>query len=189
MRDPSRPSRAGDAGFGARLCPALAFVLALGATVASPPAWAQQVLALPAPLATPVPSEINSNISAGSTVANLGSSFLERLGDQATSGFGNALRNNPGGGGASEATDAPRFRTWGEAYGISATDGAQGLFVGDHRQTWGGVAGFGMRVAPGVNFGVSVDQSRTTIDVPLAFQSAGLDLTQIGFNASVDKGP
>jgi uncharacterized protein with beta-barrel porin domain len=185
MRDPSRPSRADDTGFGAKLCPAL--VLALGVLVVSPPARAQ--ILVPAPLATPIPSEINSDLSAGSTVANLGSSFLERLGNQATSGFGNALRNNPGGGGASEATDTPRFRTWGEAYGISATNGAQGPFVGDRRQTWGGVAGFGMRVAPGVNVGVSVDQSRTAIDVPLAFQSATLDLTQIGFNASVDKGP
>jgi len=34
-----------------------------------------------------------------------------------------------------------------------------------------------------------VDQSRTAIDVPLALQSATLDLTQIGVNASVDKGP
>jgi len=186
MRDPSRPSRADETGFGARLCLALALVLALGVIVASPPARAQIV---PAPLATPVPAEINSDLSAGSTVANLGSSFLERLGSQATSGFGNALRNNPGGGGASEATDAPRFRTWGEAYGISATNGAQGPFVGDQRQTGGGVAGFGMRVAPGFNVGVSVDQSHTAIDVPLAFQSATLDLTQIGFNASVDKGP
>jgi hypothetical protein len=33
------------------------------------------------------------------------------------------------------------------------------------------------------------DQSRTAIDVPLALQSATLDLTQLGFNASVDKGP
>jgi uncharacterized protein with beta-barrel porin domain len=99
------------------------------------------------------------------------------------------LRYNPGGGGASEATDAPRFRTWGEAYGISARTGAQGDFVGDRRQTWGGVAGLGARVAPGVNVGVSVDQSRTAIDVPLALQSATLDLTQIGLNGSVDKGP
>ena len=53
----------------------------------------------------------------------------------------------------------------------------------------GGVAGIGARVAPGVNIGFSVDQSRTTIDVPLALQSATLDLTQLGFNASVDKGP
>ncbi len=104
-------------------------------------------------------------------------------------GFGSALRTNPGGGGASEATDAPRFRTWGEAYGISATNGASGDFVGDQRQTWGGVAGVGATVAPGVNLGVSVDQSRTAIDVPLALQSATLDLTQFGFNASVDKGP
>jgi len=128
-------------------------------------------------------------MSAGAAVTNLGSNFLERLGTQATNGFGSALRNNPGGGGASEATDAPRFRTWGEAYGISATTGAQGVFVGDRRQTWGGVAGLGARVAPGVNVGVSVDQSRTAIDVPLALQSATLDLTQIGVNASVDKGP
>ena len=37
----------------------------------------------------------------------------------------------PGGGGASEATDGPRF--WAEAYGISARAGAQGIFVGDRR--------------------------------------------------------
>ena len=67
--------------------------------------------------------------------------------------------------------------------------GHRANFVGDQRQTWGGVAGIGARIAPGVNVGFSVDQSRTAIDVPLAFQSATLDLTQIGFNASVDKGP
>ena len=114
---------------------------------------------------------------------------MERLGNQATHGFGSALRNNPGGGGASETTDAPRFRSWAEAYGISATTSAQGDFVGDRRQTFGGVAGFGVRLAPNVNVGVSVDQSHTSIDVPLALQSATLDLTQIGVNASVDKGP
>jgi uncharacterized protein with beta-barrel porin domain len=128
-------------------------------------------------------------VSAGAAVANLGSNFLERLGSQATSGFGYALRNNPAGGGASESADAPRFRTWGEAYGISARTGAQGDFVGDRRRTYGGVAGLGARVAPGVNVGVSVDQSHSAIDVPFALQSATLDLTQIGVNASVDKGP
>jgi uncharacterized protein with beta-barrel porin domain len=185
MRDPSRLSRANDTGFGARLCRALAAVFAVVILLASSSARAQ----LPAPSATPLPIDVNSDISAGSTVANLGSNFLERLGNQATSGFGTASRNNPGGGGASESTDPPRFRTWGEAYGISSTTGAQGDYVGDRRQTWGGVAGFGARVAPGVNVGFSVDQSRTNIDVPLAFQSATLDLTQLGFNASVDKGP
>ncbi len=138
---------------------------------------------------TPVPTTINSDLSAGSAVLNLGSNFLERLGNQATSGFGGALRSNPAGGGASEATEGPRYRTWGELYGISTTIGTQGDFVGDKRRTVGGVAGFGARVAPGVNVGFSVDQSHTTVDVPLALQSATLDLTQIGFNASVDKGP
>jgi len=128
-------------------------------------------------------------MSAGAAVTNLGSNFLERLGDQASSGFGSALRKNPGGGGASEATDGPVFRSWGEAYGIASTTSAQGDFAGDHRQTWGGVAGIGARVLPGVNVGFSVDQSHTAIDVPLALQSAGLDLTQVGLNASVDKGP
>ena len=128
-------------------------------------------------------------MAAGATIVNLGSSFLERLGNQASHGFGGALRSNPGGGGASETTDGLPFRTWGEAYGISATTSAQGDFVGDHRQTYGGVAGVGANVAHGINVGFSIDQSRTAIDVPLALQSATLDLTQFGFNASVDKGP
>jgi uncharacterized protein with beta-barrel porin domain len=145
----------------------------------------------PALIPSPVPTStsINSDLSAGAAVMNLGSGFLERLGNQATNGFGSASRSNPGGGGALAATDEPRYRTWGEVYGISTRDGAQANFVGDQRQTWGGVAGVGARIAPGVNVGFSVDQSRTSIDVPLALQSATLDLTQFGFNASVDKGP
>lgn len=130
-----------------------------------------------------------TDLSAGATVANLGSSFLERLGDQASSGIGRASRSNPGGGGASESLEGQPFRSWGELYGISGTTGPLGVFVGDKRSTAGGVAGFGARIAPGVNVGFSIDQSRTGIDVPLAFQSATLDLTQLGFNASIDKGP
>jgi uncharacterized protein with beta-barrel porin domain len=189
----SRPSRARETGAGGSVARAVAIVFALVLAVAagSPAARAQVAPPLPRPAPPPAPTaaEINSDISAGAAVTNLGSNFLERLGNQATSGFGSALRNNPGGGGASEATEGPRLLTWGEAYGISARTGAQGVFVGDRRQTWGGVAGLGARLAPGVNVGVSVDQSRTTIDVPLALQSATLDLTQIGANASVDKGP
>ena len=181
----SRLSRARRTGAGGRVVQAvaLAFVLA----VASSAAQAQTTAPTPTP--TPAPTVIDSDRSAGIAVTNLGSNFLERLGNQATNGFRKAVGSNPGGGGASESTDAPVFRTWGEAYGISAKTGPLGFFVGDRRQTWGGVAGFGARLAPGVNVGVSVDQSRTAIDVPLALQSATLDLTQIGFNASVDKGP
>ena len=132
---------------------------------------------------------INADLSAGATVINLGSNFLERLGNQASNGFNRMSRNNPGGGGASEAAEAPRFRTWFEGYGISARNDAIGDFVGDRRKIFGGVAGFGAPHAPGVNVGFSVDQSQTDIDVPLALQSATIDLTQFGFNASVDKGP
>jgi uncharacterized protein with beta-barrel porin domain len=132
---------------------------------------------------------INSDLSASGTALDLGSRFLERLGNQASNGFSRALRTNPGGGGASEDAQGPRFRSWVEGYGISIRTDAQGGFVGDRRQTWGGVAGLGARLAPGVNVGFSVDQSRTTIDAPLALQWATLDLTQFGFNVSIDKGP
>jgi uncharacterized protein with beta-barrel porin domain len=142
----------------------------------------------PAP-APPTPSVPAFELSSSAAIAYLGSNFLERLGDQASGGFGRASRSNPGGGGATEALDGPSFRTWGEFYGISSKTGPQANFVGDDRHTTGGVAGFGARISPGVNVGFSIDQSRTGIDVPLAMQSATLDVTQFGFNASIDKGP
>jgi len=185
-----RSSRAVETGArrwaGGTLAPILLLVMA-----AASPTQAQTSTptVAPAPAPTPVPTVINSELSAGSAVANLGSNFLERLGDQATGGFGRASRTNPGGGGASEAAEGPRYRTWAEAYSISTRTGPQLDFVGDRRQTLGGVAGFGARIAPGVNVGFSFDESRTAIDVPLALQSATLDLTQLGFNASVDRGP
>ena len=198
MRSSSPLSRAQaqQSGAGRRLGWAVAIVLAVVPAVGASPAWAAAIAPpppppppAPPPIVLPDPTSTNSDIAAGAAVANLGSNFLERLGSQATSGFGSAVRSNPGGGGASQATEEPRFRTWEEGYGISATNGAQANFVGDSRQTWGGVAGLGARLMPGVNAGMSVDQSHTAIDVPLALQSARLDLTQIGFNASVDKGP
>jgi uncharacterized protein with beta-barrel porin domain len=143
----------------------------------------------PSPTPVPQPTSINYGQSAGNTTLNLGSIFLERLGNQATNGFDRTFRTNPGGGGASEATSDPRYRTWFEGYGIAIRTDAQGDFVGDKRKTVGGVAGFGARLAPGVNLGFSVDQSHTDIDVPLALQSATLDLTQLAFSGSVDKGP
>ena len=132
---------------------------------------------------------INSTVSSGAAVTNLGSSFLERLGNQSSNGFNRLQRTNPGGGGASESTEAPRYRTWFEGYGNYTKTGAVGDFVGDTRKTWGGVAGIGARVAPGFNIGLSIDQSRSAIDIPLALQSATIDLTQIGFTAAVDSGP
>jgi uncharacterized protein with beta-barrel porin domain len=191
--------RATESGAGIRLAASIAVLVALAAPLflLSSPAHAQAAgpppaappAAAPAPDPTPIPSQINADISTGSTVQNLGSNFLERLANQATNGFLRDSRNNPGGGGASEATGSPLYRTWGELYGITTNTGPQVDYFGDKRRTMGGVAGFGAQVMPSVNIGFSVDQSRTTIDVPLALQSAWLDLTQFGFNASVDKGP
>jgi uncharacterized protein with beta-barrel porin domain len=196
MSGSSRPSRTTETGVSRWLAKAVAIafvlILVIGAASsahAQSPSPGPTPTPTPSPTPIPTPTMINSDLSSGATVANLGSNFLERLGNQATGGFNYLSRTNPGGGGASEAAEGPQARAWFEGYGISATTGPLGFYVGDHRQTWGGVAGVGARVAPGVNVGFSVDQSHTSIDVPLAFQSAALDLTQFGFNASVDKGP
>ncbi|MCK1712070.1 MULTISPECIES: autotransporter outer membrane beta-barrel domain-containing protein [unclassified Bradyrhizobium] len=183
-----------------RITTAVAMAFALPVTMsAATPGFAQSPLPSPTPTPTPSPtptpmptptsSSANYDRSAGNATLNLGSGFLERLGNQASGGFNRAFRTNPGGGGASESTEDPRYRTWFEGYGVSVRSDAQGDFVGDKRKTFGGVAGFGARLAPGVNIGFSIDQSRTDIHVPLALQSATLDLTQLGFNGSVDKGP
>ena len=162
---------------------AVAFVAMMSAAT---PGFAQSPT--PSPTPTPIPSPTPIPVPSVTTL-DLGSNFLERLGNRASSGIDRSLRTNPGGGGASESTEDPRYRTWFEGYGISVRTDAQGDFVGDKRKTVGGVAGFGARLAPGVNIGFSVDQSHTDIDVPLALQSATLDLTQVGFNGSIDKGP
>ena len=196
MRCPWRPLRAGKTRNGRWPVRAVVLGLVLGpllGLVAAFPAHAQFAavapIAPPPPAPIPTPLMVDQVVSSSATVTNLGSNFLERLNNQSTNGFGRMLRTNPGGGGASEAAEAPRYRTWFEGYGISANNGPLGFFVGDNRKTWGGVAGIGARVMPGVNIGFSVDQSRTAIDVPLALQSATIDLTQLGFNASVDSGP
>ncbi|MGJ5019627.1 autotransporter outer membrane beta-barrel domain-containing protein [Bradyrhizobium oligotrophicum] len=182
---------------------AMLLIVALGTAAASSPCVAQASLPsiaasptptptptpTPSPLSSPAPGAISSERSAGRAVLDLGSSFLERLGTQATQGVTRLQRSNPGGGGAPEASEQPRFRTWGEMYGVTVRSDAQRDFVGDKRTTGGGVAGIGMRLVPGVNVGLSVDQSRTWVDVPLALQAATLDLTQFGFNASFDQGP
>jgi len=187
MRCVSRPSLAGLTGAGRRVARAvaIAFALAIGAMSSAK----AQLLPTPAPTPTPEITIISSDISANRAVGDLGSSFLERLANQATNGVNRIGRSNPAGGGASEATEAPKFRAWVEGYGISSKTDAQGGFAGDRRTTYGGVAGIGATLSPGVNVGLSVDQSHSKIDVPLAFQWATLDLTQVGANFSIDKGP
>lgn len=82
-----------------------------------------------------------------------------------------------------------RWRTWFEGYGQWSRMSAQGTtFPGDRRNVWGGVAGLGYTAAPGVSFGVSVDQSRTKIDVISLPQNATVDITQLGANAAFESG-
>jgi uncharacterized protein with beta-barrel porin domain len=190
MRCSSRLSRARKIGAGHALARLIAITLVLATGMLSS-TYAQSPTPTPTPTPTPSPTPIvvNSMVSSAAAVTNLGSSFLERLGNQSSNGFNRMQRSNPGGGGASESAEAPRYRTWFEGYGISATNGPLVDFVGDKRKTLGGVAGIGARVAPGINIGFSVDQSRSDIDIPLALQSATIDLTQFGFTASVDSGP
>ncbi len=144
----------------------------------------------PGPGPTPVFPSLTDNavqLSASNALLDVGSDFLQRLGRQATWGY--AQRDTSGGGGALESTAMQPYRAWVEGYGNTSRTAAQGTFVGDERRTWGGVAGIGMTLAPGFTAGVSVDQSRTRIDAPLALQSAHLDLTQIGLNAAYTSGP
>ncbi|WP_458756207.1 autotransporter outer membrane beta-barrel domain-containing protein [Afipia sp. TerB] len=145
---------------------------------------------MPPPPPTPIFPDVTGNavqLSASGAQLDIGSNFLQRLGRQATWGY--AQRDNSAGGGAPESAATQSYRAWVEGYGSTSRTSAQGTFVGDERRTWGGVAGLGMTLAPGFTAGLSVDQSRTRIDVPLALQSADLDLTQIGINAAYVSGP
>ena len=190
MRGSPRPRRAWKIWTGHALARLVTIAFVLIGVMSAAQAQAPPTPPTPPAPPTPIPTltMVNSMVSSGAAVANLGSNFLERLGNQSSNGFNRLQRTNPGGG-ASESTEAPRYRTWFEGYGNSTKNGAIGDFVGDRRTTWGGVAGIGARVAPGINLGFSVDQSRSAIDIPLALQSATIDLTQLGFTASVDSGP
>jgi len=193
MRCSSRLSRARTIGTGGALARLVAIAVVLigimSAAQAQSPTPTPTPTPTPSPTPSPTPTVINSTVSSGAAVTNLGSNFLERLANQATNGVNRIGRTNPGGGGASEAAEAPKFRAWFEGYGLTSRTDVQGDFAGDRRVTTGGVVGIGATLAPGVNVGFSVDQSHSRIDAPLAFQFATLDLTQLGFNASVDAGP
>jgi uncharacterized protein with beta-barrel porin domain len=138
----------------------------------------------------PVPdTNANTAVSAGFAQFDLGSHFLKFLGDQAGVNWQGAPNPSGGGADAPPAATAPVYRTWGEAYGLRTQTGAQTDFAGDTRRSVGGVAGFGMTVAPGAMIGLSVDQSHTKIDVSNLPQTATLDLTQIGLNGIYEIGP
>src|SRR3954465_9112487 len=185
----SRLSRARKFGTGHALARLVAIAAVLVGIISAAQAQSPTPTPTPTPTPSPTPSVVNSMVSSGAAVTNLGSNFLERLGNQSSNGFNRLQRTNPGGGGASESTEAPRYRTWFEGYGNYTKNGPVGDFVGDTRKTWGGVAGLGARGAPGTNIGFSVGQSRSAIDIPLALRSATSGLTESGSAARDDRGP
>jgi Autotransporter beta-domain len=146
----------------------------------------------PVPLALPVS---NTSAAVGNSASyalfGLGSRYLQYLGGLGGPATQSSLFGtgpNPGGGGAPAPPAAPKCRAWAETYGLTAHTGAQTDFPGDSRRTYGGVAGIAMNVAPGAMLGVSVDQSRTKIDITGLPQSAALDLTQVGINGAYELG-
>ena len=136
----------------------------------------------------PVPNtNANSAVSVGFAQFDLGTRFLKFLGDQGGVNWQGAP--NQGGGGAPAAPAAPTYRAWLEGYGLHTRMDPQTDFSGDTRKSFGGVAGLGMKVAPGAMIGVSVDQSHTKVDVTDLPQRAKFDLTQIGVNGVYETGP
>jgi uncharacterized protein with beta-barrel porin domain len=141
----------------------------------------------PTPCPTNDATSANSHLSAGAGVIDLGTQFMQRFNAVSSFRTGASNANNPQGGGAEP--DAERYRTWFEGYGLRSVTDAQGSFTGDSRKTYGGVAGIGAALAPGINVGLSVDRSQTMINVAGAAQTGRIDLTQIGALASFEHGP
>jgi uncharacterized protein with beta-barrel porin domain len=141
----------------------------------------------PTTYVTPANSN-NAHLGVVSGLFDLGSVFLNRLDRNSTLGLNAAQRNNPGGGGAPGDAE-PRWRTWGEVYGLSSKTSGQNNFLGDRRESFGVVGGLAARLADGFNVGLSVDQSGTRIQVPFGFQNASMDLTQVGIHATYESGP
>jgi uncharacterized protein with beta-barrel porin domain len=161
------------------------------------PAYGQQTPPESTPTPSPTPAEVavrpaastaNVHLSSHEALFDISNRFLRRLGDQATSGATIWKPPNPGGGGASEAPDVQRYRAWLEGYGLRAITGPQNDFTGDQRRTFGGTAGLGVTVVPGLSLAFSADQSRTKIDVSGLLQNATLDMTQFGGQAAFEWG-
>ncbi len=139
---------------------------------------------------------IGDNDAAASNAANytlfgLGTRYLQLLGNQGGPSWQAGLFGtgpNPDGGGAPAAPEPPRYRVWSELYGLTSNSGAQPFFPGDARRTYGGVAGVSMNVTPSATVGLSVDQSKTRIDITSLPQHATLDLTQVGINGAYEWG-
>lgn len=175
----------------ARVVPgALAVALSLlASTVTGELASAEAIVCTefcPPPHNQPPPGGGGVFVSANAGLTDAATRFLQTL---STFSDRNAAspNNNPQGGGADGAPS--RYRAWAEGYGMTSRTDLQGDFPGDHRKVWGGVTGVGVTLAPGATVGLSVDQSRTKIDVTGLPQHGKIDLTQIGLLGAFASGP
>src|SRR3954447_27082163 len=123
MRCSSRLSRARKFGTGHALARLVAIAAVLVGIMSAAQAQSPTPTPTPTPTPSPTPRVVNSMVSSGAAVTNLGSNFLERLVNQ-SNGVNRLQRTNPGGGGASESTEAPRYRTRFEGYGNYTKNGA-----------------------------------------------------------------
>jgi uncharacterized protein with beta-barrel porin domain len=137
---------------------------------------------VPVPIATS-----NAHRSSQATLFDVGSHFMQRFNAVYSFRTAASAANNPQGGGAEPS--AERYRAWFESYGLRSHTDAQGDFPGDTRKTYGGVAGVGATVAPGLSFSISVDQSQSIINVSGLMQRGRIDLTQVGAIAGYENGP
>jgi uncharacterized protein with beta-barrel porin domain len=141
------------------------------------------------PNCSPVPAYTsNSHVAGQAVLLDSGGRTMQHLGALMSNRNAASAGNNPQGGGA-EPEMPQRYRAWFEGYGLRSRADAQGDFAGDRRTTAGGVAGFGVTVAPGFNVGLSVDQSHTHVKIDDAVQSGRIDLTQIAAIAAYETGP
>jgi uncharacterized protein with beta-barrel porin domain len=137
----------------------------------------------------PVPAATSDAHRSGqATLFDVGSQFLQRFNAVYSFRTAASAANNPQGGGA-EPSAEQRYRTWFEGYGLRSHTDARGDFTGDSRKTYGGVAGVGALAAPGLNLGISVDQSQSIINVAGTAQRGRIDLTQVGAIAAYESGP
>jgi len=133
--------------------------------------------------------------AAGSGDAGANVSVADRFGplaygsDAQAASQGKASNNPLAAYAAVPAQTSPRYRTWFEGYGSRARTDGQGTYTGDTRKAFGGVAGIGATLAPGVNVGASIDQGHTRTDINGGGQHGLLDMTQVGATASFDSGP
>src|SRR5262249_46948337 len=140
------------------------------------------------PPITSVPAD--TVLASSYAVFDLGTNYLyNSSGQGGLAGLAHMFgATNPNGGGAPDATPNPRYRAWTEGYDLAARNEAVGNIAGDSRHSTGGVAGFGMLVAPGTTLHTSLDQSHTNINVMGQPQHGAYDLTQIGVSGALESG-